>query len=410
MKIAIFTDCYLDLTGGIVTVINADKAELERRGHTVYVFSSAYKKSEAEEEELARQNIFPVPSWRVFLQGVTPVAKNPDIIEKYLLDNFPEIRGFDVFYVHYEASCSIAGVRLGRKLHIPVVQVMHGREDVGEENIIPAPFKGLVARVLDTAHGAYLPHKTRISTDDYLVKTPARARMWELMVAEADAADLVLTPSEHFAKKLRHYGVKKTVVALPNALSDEIFREDLAPKRYETRRVLKMIWHSRASGEKRLLPFLEALTMVMGPYHLDVYGDGADLKKAIKYAKTHKLKVDFHGVESFKHVYNAILRADLDILVSYDFDTFGMTLIEAGSLGVPSLIVDPDLAEVVPEGGYLLSKTPAPADMAGAINSLFSHPGKIEEMSLILLKNREKTKVSHRIDKLEEIFRSLKKA
>lgn len=42
MKIAIFSDCYLDLTGGIVTTINAEKAELERRGHTVYVFSSAY--------------------------------------------------------------------------------------------------------------------------------------------------------------------------------------------------------------------------------------------------------------------------------------------------------------------------------------------------------------------------------
>ena len=67
MKIAIFSDCYLDLTGGIVSVINIEKAELEKRGHTVEVFSSAYPHTDAEIAELAKKNIFPVPSmWPVY--------------------------------------------------------------------------------------------------------------------------------------------------------------------------------------------------------------------------------------------------------------------------------------------------------------------------------------------------------
>ena len=63
MKIAFFSDCYLDLTGGIVTSINAQKAALEAKGHTVYVFSTSYPKSETELNKLAQQNIFPVPSF-----------------------------------------------------------------------------------------------------------------------------------------------------------------------------------------------------------------------------------------------------------------------------------------------------------------------------------------------------------
>ena len=59
MKIAIFSDCYLDLTGGIVTTINIDKAELERRGHTVYVFSSAYPNRQKKRNNLPKTTFFP---------------------------------------------------------------------------------------------------------------------------------------------------------------------------------------------------------------------------------------------------------------------------------------------------------------------------------------------------------------
>ena len=118
MKIAIFSDCYLDLTGGIVTSIDADKAELERRGHTVYIFSSSFPKTDQEKKELAKKNIFPVKSCRVFGRGITPIARRPRIIEKELEKKYPEIKDFDLYYIHYEAGCSIAGLRLAKKYKI----------------------------------------------------------------------------------------------------------------------------------------------------------------------------------------------------------------------------------------------------------------------------------------------------
>ena len=152
MKIAFFSDCFLDLTGGIVTSINAQKKELEKRGHTVYVFSSSYKKSKKKLQKLNKSNIFPVKSCRVWGRGLTPIARKPHIIETQILTEHPEIVDFDIFYVHYEAGCSIAGLRLGKKLGIKTIQVMHGREDIGEQNLVPKGFKTFAATMLNLFH------------------------------------------------------------------------------------------------------------------------------------------------------------------------------------------------------------------------------------------------------------------
>lgn len=402
MKIAIFTDCFLDLTGGIVTSIASQKQALESRGHTVYVFSSSYKKTASEIAKLKKENIFPVKSCRFFGRGLTPIARRPGIIEKDLLKKHPEIKDFDVFYVHYEAGCSIAGLRLGQKLKIKTIQVMHGREDIGEQNLIPTGLKTLVAVLLNWFHSWYLSHSVKVKKDKYLATTIAGAHMWSLMVNHANSANLVLTPSEHFRKKLLHYGVKRPVKVLPNGVADQFFIPDLPPKTLLEGEPIRIIWHSRVSKEKRIIPFLEALTLVSGAYVLDVYGDGNDLKKAQKYAKKHRLNVEFHGSAPFQKIYPEIVKSHLDVLNSYNFDTFGMTLIEAESAGTPALFVDPDLKEIVPDSGSILAKAPTKEAVADAINDVLSHPEKIQKMSEAMLKNRDSIRVSKIVEKLEK--------
>ena len=403
MKIAIFTDCFLDLTGGIVTSITAQKKALESRGHTVYIFSSSYPKTKNELEKLQKEHIYPVKSCRVIGRGLTPIARRPRIIEKELLRAHPEIKDFDVFYIHYEAGCSIAGLRLGKKLGIKTVQVMHGREDIGEQNLIPFGFKTIVATSLNWFHSWYLPHPVSVKKDDYLATTIAGAKMWSLMVNHANFADLVLTPSQHFKEKLTHYGVKKTIKVLPNGVSDEFFIPNLQPKTLNSNEPLKIIWHSRVSKEKRIMPFLEALKMVKGKYVLDVYGDGNDLKRAQRYAKKYHLNTRFHGPAPFKKIYPEIVKSHLDVLNSYNFDTFGMTLIEAESAGTPALYVDPDLKAIVPAAGSILS-SPSSEDVAKVIDELISHPEKITKMSEAMLSHRDNVRISHLVETLENYF------
>ncbi|MBR3132164.1 glycosyltransferase family 4 protein [Candidatus Saccharibacteria bacterium] len=407
MKIAIFSDCYLDLTGGIRSSIDAQKAALEKLGHTVYIFTTSYPKSKQELEKLNRVQIFPVPSCFLCFRGLTPVSRRPKIIERWLMREHPEIKDFDIFYIHYEAGCSIAGLRLGKQFRIPTVQVMHGREDMGEGNIIPFGFRTIVAILLNWFHSWYLPHKMTVKRDNYLADNQAKAKMWTLMVNHANYADMVLTPSAHFREKLMHYGVKKEIKVFPNGIAEAHFPKNPSLKALEENETLRIIWHSRVSAEKRMMPFLHALKNVHGNYQLDVYGGGGDFIRAKRFALKNHLNVLFHGNTDYKTLANKLAKAHLDVLVSYNFDTFGMTLIEAEANGVPVFFCDPDMKEVVPKGSFIMSKNETPEAMAEALNELINHPEKIKQMSEIMLKHREEVLISNRIRELEKIFNGM---
>lgn len=404
MKIAFFSDCYLDLTGGITSSINAQKTELERRGHTVYIFSTSYPKTPKERQNLAKENIFPVPSCHWCFHGLTPISRRPKLVEKWLLQEHPEIKDFDIYYIHYESGCSIAGLHLAKKLKIPSIQVMHGREDMGVTSIIPFGLRTIVATLLNWFHSWYIPHSTRVHKDNYLANTVAKAKMWTLMVNHANYADCVITPSHHFAKKLNHYGVKHKIKIFPNGYPDKNFPINPSVKTLKSGQTLEIIWHSRLSSEKRILPFLRALNQVNGKYHLNVYGDGTNLNKARRYTAKHYLNVTFHGNSKFNTVQNAILKSHLDVLASYNFDNYPMTLVEAEASGVPVFICDPDMQEIIPKNSYILSSGPTPFQMAEALNDLLNHPNKIQQMSKIMSEHRQETLISQRIKTLEDIF------
>ena len=407
MKVAIFTDCYLDLMGGIKSSIDAQKEALEKNGHEVFVFSTGFPRSSDELKKLSLRSIFQVPSCKLFFLGLTPVSRRPKIIEKWLLRVFPELRDFDVFYIHYEGGCSIAGLRLGKQLNIPTVQVMHGREDVGETSIIPFGFRSIVACLLNWFHSWYIPHETTIKRDNYLADSYAKTKMWTLMVNHANYADLVLTPSEHFRAKLVHYGVKKEIKVFPNGISASIFPKNPTVKTLSPGQTLNLIWHSRVSAEKRIMPFLEALDNVDGRYRLDVYGGGGDYIRAKRFANTRQMNVIFHGNTSFSTIMKKIPKAHLDVLVSYNFDTFGMALIEAEACGVPVFICDPDMKEIVPPGGYIISASSSSDAMTTALNNLIKNPEKIQEMIEVMLEHREEVLISNRIKTLEKIFNDI---
>jgi glycosyltransferase involved in cell wall biosynthesis len=414
MKIAIFSDCYLDLTGGIVSVINTEKAELEKRGHEVVVFSSAYVHSEKEIKKLAENHIYPVPSCKHFGNGLTPIARRPKIVEKWLLENHPEIKKYDIFYIHYEAGCSIAGLRLAKKYKIPSVQVMHGREDAGEEKLIPFGLRTIVATLLNWFHSWYIPHKKTVKRDEYCATTKARAKMWTMMVNHANYANYIITPSEHFKAKLIRYGVKKPITAMHHGIKDELIKEKVSKKSLRDDQIMEIIWHSRVSGEKRPFAFLNALDILqtkykIHDYHLSVYGDGPDLKKAKQFTKKHKLNVSFYGVKPFPKIWQAMKQAHLDVLVSYNYDTFGMTLIEGAAAGIPSLFADMDMREILPRGSYFMTYGPSSEFIAERLAYILTHRNEVAEKSKILIDYRDKITITHKIDRLEKFFKKISK-
>ncbi len=227
------------------------------------------------------------------------------------------------------------------------------------------------------------------------------------MVNHANFADLVLSPSAHFKDKLTHYGVKTEVKVLKNAYPDAKFPDNPPLKTLKQGQTLRIIWHSRVSAEKRIMPFLRALNLLSqtnSNFSLDVYGGGGDFFRAKRFARRHHLPVIFHGNAPFENIQKSLQSAHLDVLVSYNFDTFGMTLIEAEAYNTPVFICDPDMQEVVPKGSFILSPDPSPEQMAASLARLLNSPENIAKMSKIMQNHRTEILASARIKKLEQIF------
>lgn len=391
MRIAIFTDVYAPWSnGGIAASVKAQKDELEKLGYKVTVFCPGFKARE--------KNVINVPSMKHIRINDSVMAKSPEVVEKFVLEKVPDFNKFDVVHVHYEAGCSIAGVRLAKKFGLPLVQTMHGREDQAIAVNVPHPWKGIAASTLNRMHRKYLGREIKVKKDKFQAPTRARAKMWEMMVNHANQADVVTTPSDHFAKKLEHYGVSRPIVVVSNGVADELVATEFAVRELEEGAVLKMIWNSRLSHEKRILPFLRAVSMLRRPYILYVYGAGNDGERARKFAKKHGLKAKFYGECPRKKILSKMREAHIGIMASYNFDTQGMTLLEAEATGLPVFFCDPEMMEVVPRESFVIAGSAEPEAMAIALEGLPAE--KIAKMSQKMLKSRQEVLQSKQIKKL----------
>ena len=406
MKIAIFTDVFLEVPGGIPSSINAQKESLKKLGHEVTVFAPGFTAKD--------KDVKIVPTHRILRFNGAPVSKRPGKVVSAVLAEYPKF-DFDIVHVHYEASCSIAGMKLARRFNRPLVQTMHGREDMAIKVNVPHPVKTLVGSLLCFLHGRYIPHPIVVRRDKKLADTVATAKMWTLMVNHANYADKVITPSQHFADRLKKYGVKKPITVVSNGVADEMVADidkrvskvnGTLVRKCEKGDVLRIFWNSRISHEKRIMPFLEALALMKSPYFFSACGDGNAMSKARKFVKQNNMdkKVVFYGRVPHDEVLDKMLGQHISATVSFGFDTQGLTLLEAEATGLPVFFCDPDMKESVPEGGYVMSKSPSPREMARALDGLARDAGRIEKMSRVMLKNREAILQSTQIQKLLEVY------
>lgn len=151
------------------------------------------------------------------------------------------------------------------------------------------------------------------------------------------------------------------------------------------------------------MEFLKALVGLRRPYLVYVYGDGNELKKAQKFAERHGLKVKFYGRRKRAQILEKMKEAHLGVMASYNFDTQGMTLLEAEATGLPVFFCDPEMIEIVPEGSYILAGGPEAEAMRIALEDFPAE--KIEKMSKKMLKERGRVFQAAQVKNLERVYR-----
>jgi len=119
----------------------------------------------------------------------------------------------------------------------------------------------------------------------------------------------------------------------------------------------RFVWLGRMSPEKRLLPFLEAVAESGIDADVEIIGGGGQEKAARRLVQ--KLRpsatVSFAGRLPYAETLRRIAAADAVVQTSVGFETQGMTVFEAASLGTPAIVCDPDIGDELGSGFWAVA-------------------------------------------------------
>jgi glycosyltransferase involved in cell wall biosynthesis len=402
MHIAIFVDFHDSSVGGVQTSVRGQRAGLERLGHTVTIVSPSPGKNHLADDPMTiclpgapgiRPNGFPM---------VAPTRANQRRIEAALDLREP----IDLIHNQTVHGLSVLGLRIARKRNIPLVQTMHGRDDVFAEATYPVP--AVSTWVLLKLHQHLVPHTVNIPRLSGESITAHNA--WQVMINHAQAADYVVVPSHHFSVKFKAHGLTRPIEVISNGIGDDVVaglpRVTVRPVKPGP---LRVIWCGRLSPEKRPLESIEAVAQVPG-CQLDIYGNGPMAEELQKYIDTHGLseRVQLKGKVSQAEILKSMQDHDILLYPSFGFDNQPMVLLESVAAGTPIVYCDPDLTECMPEdGGLLTDDGTTVTALARALESLQSNPKQLANMRRIMLASRGKIVQSYHSKKMADLYKRL---
>lgn len=332
MHIAFFSDQHPATLGGLQVSLGLQREFLEAAGHTVTVCSPDSKRKPSPQYSRAGD-----VHLRATQVGEHSFRLAGPITDRATDAGFAHRPPVDVVHVQADVWGAWNGYRFARRHGLPVVHTMHTNIELGLPAAVPLP--SLMFRLVYAAQ-------------QHAMQTPVRD-LADYLRAFAEAADAVIVPSSHFARRLGTYGIDRELHVIPTGVDDR----QIDAARSEAHRPRKrpvLIWPGRISEEKRLDDVLLAFARAGIDADLHVYGSGPELRRCE--ALCHSLGVaqlvQFHGAVSHDAILRAMRHADAVIQSSLGFETQGLTVYEAISVGTPVLIRDHAIARDLPDAWH----------------------------------------------------------
>ncbi len=315
LNIAFYSDAYLPSVDGVVSSILTFREELERRGHSVYVFSSANSRNKKRYES---KRVFlypgmkfkPYPQYSVALFPYNSVIKLNELKADIVHAQTPMVMGF-------------AGLMGAKLLRYPLVSSFHTL-------VTNKP-------IIDT----YYPknrHLKKLAATSVLRYTKFFYKQ----------CDRVIAPSHTINRMLRRYGIQR-VDTVPNCIDTSRLnpkvdgsgvREFLGIKPREK----SILYIGRLSREKKLEVLLNATKVLLKKdknIKLIVGGTGPAEQHYRELAKGLGImsNTKFIGFVSPKNLPKVYASSDVFCLPS-TFETQGVVLLEAMAIGKPVVGAD----------------------------------------------------------------------
>ncbi|SDO30874.1 Glycosyltransferase involved in cell wall bisynthesis [Microbacterium sp. ru370.1] len=367
MHVVMFADQHLESLGGAQVSMRLQKRFLERAGHVVTVVAPRLHRPASDDPAyLDLPSIAITPDREYALTW--PGSRTDRFLDAEMGARLP----VDVVHVQADFWGAFIGHRFAARHGLPVVHTMHNRVDVGIE--ATAPFPGLVLRALNawarralpavrqgggSSHGVGADPRGSTDPGGSSPNVPAsRVDGWAFLHRLARLSRAVTAPSGHFARRLERHGVAPSVDVIWNGIDDDVLDAALAFGA-STRRPgrPRFVWLGRMSPEKRLLPFLEAVVASGIDADVEIIGGGAQLKAAQRLVERRRpgARVTFAGRLPYAETLARLADADAVVQTSIGFETQGMTVFEAASLGTPAVVTDPDIAAELGGGTWTVA-------------------------------------------------------
>ncbi|MFB7883156.1 glycosyltransferase [Microbacterium sp. NPDC056057] len=373
MHVVMFGDQHVESLGGAQVSMRLQRRFLEKAGHTVTMVAPGMHgpRARAAAGDSAYVDLPSIPVTVDREYSMTWPGRRTDRRLDAAMAGLPPV---DVVHIQGDFWGAFIGVRYAQRHSIPIVHTMHNRLDVGIE--ATTPFPKTVLRVLNAWQRRALGRRIGESERGH--------DGWAYLRRFGARAAAITAPSTHFARRLEANGVLPAVGApaidvIWNGIDDDVLDEVLATA--STQRAPgkpRFVWLGRMSPEKRLMPFLEALAASGIEAEVEVIGGGGQLRAARRLVEKlqPRATVTFAGRMPYAQTLRRIAAADAVVQTSIGFETQGMTIFEAASLGTPSVVSDPDLAAELGGGfwavGDGVTADPSVAALADALRAAAS--------------------------------------
>lgn len=306
MNIGIFTDTYFPQVSGVATSIDTLRAQLEQKGHTVYIFTTT---DPDVEKNIYERNVFRFAS--------IPFISFTDrrIAVRGLFQSYQVAKdlNLDIVHTQTEFSMGLIGKFVAKALKIPCVHTYH------------------------TMYEDYLHYVAK----GKLLK-PVHVKMMTCSFCEKMSG--VIAPSERVLETLTRYGVKEPIAIIPTGVDLTKFKATDPDAREKIRAKYKiapeehlLLSLSRLAFEKdidRLIANFSAIKEKVPNVKLMIVGDGPAKESLEAQAKELKLEDDiiFTGEVENTKVGQFYQAADLFVSTSVS-ESQGLTYIEALASG-----------------------------------------------------------------------------
>ncbi len=377
MRIGIFSECYNPVLNGVVVSINTFKAELEKRGHEFYIFTTASLNKQENDPRIIR--------YPIMLPFKSKGGKYPIAWPQNAKKTAKKIARLNLDLIHSQHLLGLG--QTGRKtatiLGIPKVLTYHTL--LAEYAHYVPLFSGVAKR--------YLIRQSRNICNRY---------------------DQIVTPSPSMAKVLSKYGVVKPIESIATGVNLDEYDQPYSREELKARWAVPtdkklLLYVSRIAKEKNIDLLLETVKLLAkkrSDFHLLMIGGGPELSTYKKMVQNGNLRsvVTFTDMQPKNETVKYFGTADIFTFPSYT-ETQGIVITEAMAAGVPAVAINKmGPSDIIKNGvdGYLTDLNVD--EFTDRINRLLNNDELRKKMGQAAKVNAQEYSTKACADKMEELY------